>query len=313
MTASQATHDREQVDASGRITELDGVELEHSNVVTNDVRLHVVEAGPEDGDPVILLHGFPEFWYGWRNQIPALAEAGHRVVVPDQRGYNTSEKPHGIEPYHLDTLVDDVVGLVEEQGHEQLPILAHDWGAIVGWHMATTRPEHVERLVNINVPHLAVYDDVMPGDIRQVLKSWYVFFFQIPWLPERLATVDDFSPGEAALRDSRPGAFTDAEIEHYKEAWSRPGAVESMINWYRALVQLDPDTSGSPRVEVPTLLLWGVDDSALRRTLAQPSIDLCDDGQLVFFEECTHWVQHEEPDRVNDYVTDFFAGREVRE
>ena len=287
---------------------LEGVDADARMVATDDVRLHVVTAGPEDGPLAILLHGFPEFWYGFRRQIRPLVEAGYRVWVPDQRGYNLSEKPVGVGAYGLDTLADDAVGLLRAAGRESAVVVGHDWGAAVGWWMATTRPAVVDRLVAINVPHPAVFRRTVSRDPRQLLRSWYMLFFQLPALPEAVFRARDFRAGTAMLRgSSRSGTFTDDDLERYREAWSRPGAVTGMLNWYRALRRAPADPPEGARVRPPTLLVWGTGDVALRRTMAPASVELCDDGRLEFVEGASHWVQHEEPDRVNDLLLDFLA------
>jgi len=283
--------------------------LESLYVETNGVRLHVLQDGPEDGHMVILLHGFPEFAFGWRQQIPSLAAAGYRVWAPDQRGYNLSDKPDGIAAYALEELAADVIGLISAAGKERVSLIGHDWGAAVAWWVGQTHPERVSKLVVINVPHPAVMAARLRGSIAQLLKSWYIFSFQLPWLPEWVASLGNWRIATSALTtSSRPGTFSESDLDAYREAWSQPKAMRSMIHWYRALVRKPPVSPNRPRIEVPTLLIWGVDDVALDRAMAQPSIDLCDDGRLVFFEEATHWVHHEEPERVNALIGAFLGG-----
>lgn len=267
------------------------------------VKLHVVKAGPVDGPLVILLHGFPEFWYGWKAQIEPLAAAGYRVYVPDQRGYNLSDKPDGLAAYSIDALAADVVGLIDEAGRQKAVIVGHDWGAAVAWWVAATYPNRVERLVVLNVPHPAVMKRFASRDPGQMLRSWYIVFFQLPGLPERLSRLGNWSFLIRTLRSSsRRGTFSGQDFDQYRQAWSQPGAFRSMVNWYRAALQRPP-TRGLPiRITVPTLLIWGARDRFLKREMAQPSIDLCDNGRVVFFENATHWVQHEEGDRVVELI-----------
>src|SRR5512138_809597 len=157
------------------------MDLEHSTIKTNGIQLHVVQAGPKNGIPVLLLHGFPEFWYGWRKQIPALAEAGCRVIVPDQRGYNLSDRPKGIRAYRVDELVADVVGLIDALEYERVNVVGHDWGALVAWMLAIRHPERLHRLGIVNVPHPAVIRHFLRRDPEQMMRSWYAAFFQLPW------------------------------------------------------------------------------------------------------------------------------------
>lgn len=277
---------------------------------TNGVNLHVVMTGPQDGPLVILLHGFPEFWYSWRNQMPALAAAGYTVWAPDQRGYNRSDKPSGVAAYHIDTLANDIVGLIEASGRQQVYLVGHDWGAAVAWWVAGAYPTRIKKLAILNVPHPAVMQRTVMTDAEQRKKSWYIFFFQLPWLPERSLSQNNFANMVRALKGaSRRGAFTAEDIAAYRQAWAQPGALTSMLNWYRAAVRYQGRGVNLGRITVPTLMIWGANDIALSRTMAQPSIDLCDDGRLVFVEEAGHWVQHEEPATVNRLLLEFLGER----
>ena len=255
---------------------------------------------------MILLHGFPEFSYGWRRQIPYLASAGYRVWAPDQRGYNLSDKPDGIAAYTLDVLAADVIGLMDAAGQKQVFLVGHDWGAAVAWWVAAKYPDRLARMVVMNVPHGAVMQKHLRRNLAQLRRSWYFFFFQIPWLPETLARIQHWHIAAQVLKNSsRPGTFTNSDLDQYRQAWSQPKAYRSMLNWYRAIMQKPLIPPVNPRITVPTLLIWGAQDRFLGRELAQPSIDLCDDGRLVFIEEATHWVQHEEADRVNQLIDTF--------
>ena len=282
--------------------------LEHRFIDTNGVRLHVVEAGPEDGPLLILLHGFPEFWYGWRRQIGPLAAAGYRVQVPDQRGYNLSGKPRRVASYNLDRLAGDVLGLIDEAGVATARVVGHDWGGVVGWWLGIRHPQRLERLALLNIPHPQVMERALWHSSVQRRKSHYVFFFQLPWLPERLFSRNDFAYAEKSLRSSsRPGTFSDEDIARYKEAWSQPRAVRSMIHWYRAALRARPRRPKSARVTVPALLIWGTQDRFLGQEMANASITLCDQGRLELIPEATHWVQLEEPARVNRLLLDFLG------
>ncbi|MCB0069169.1 MAG: alpha/beta hydrolase, partial [Caldilineaceae bacterium] len=272
------------------------------------INLHVVMAGPSDGPLVLLLHGFPEFWYGWRRQIPALAAAGYHVWAPDQRGYNRSDKPAGVAAYGIETLAKDVVGLIEASGREQVYLVGHDWGAAVAWWVAGRYPERVKKLAILNVPHPAVMQRTVREDAEQRKKSWYIFFFQLPWLPEKSLSDNGYTNAIRGLKgSSRRGTFSDQDIAAYRQAWSQPGALTGMLNWYRAVARNQGTGVSLGRIRVPTLMIWGANDIALSRSMAQPSIDLCDDGRLVFLEEASHWVQHEEPETVNRLLLEFLG------
>lgn len=268
--------------------------------IQHGTRLHAVEAGPEDGPLVLLLHGFPEFSYAWRKQIGPLAAAGFRVVVPDQRGYGLSDKPQGLDAYNLDRLAGDVVGLIDALGRDRAHVAGHDWGGAVAWWVGIKHAERLDRLALLNIPHPYVMRKTVRKSPVQRARSSYIFFFQLPGLPELTLRLRSHALlARSLVHSSRPGTFTAEDLAVYRAAWARPGALTGMLSWYRAAVRSRPQRPASPRVTVPTLLIWGANDRFLGREMAQPSIDLCDEGRLVFLEEATHWVQHEEPDAVN--------------
>ena len=271
------------------------------------VRLHAVVAGPEDGPPVVLLHGFPEFWYGWRHQIGPLAAAGFRVVALDQRGYGRSDKPTAVKDYALDLLAADVVAVLDHMAIPRAAVVGHDWGGIVGWWLAMTRPDRVSGLAVANAPHPAVMRAKVEGSVSQLLKSWYVFAAQIPRLPEALGGWRDFGFLIRSLtRSARPGTFTPADLAAYRAAWAAPGELTGMVKWYRAAFRHRPaPPAGGGRVTVPALILWGNRDRFLDRDLADLSASFCADARVVRFPAATHWLFHEEPDRANAILLNF--------
>jgi len=255
----------------------------------------------------MLLHGFPEFWYGWHRQIEPLAAAGFRVIVPDQRGYNLSCKPAGAAAYALTDLVSDVIAIADQLGQEKISIAGHDWGAAVAWSVALLHPQRIAKLAVLNVPHPSVMRRFLSTRPRQVLRSWYMFFFQLPWLPEALFSAFNYRIGaRALLRSSRLGAFSDEDLAQYRAAWSQTGAVTAMVNWYRALLRTRakfPDKI----VRVPTRILWGERDAFLLTEMAHESLRYCTNADLLTFANASHWLQHEEPARVSELLIDFFA------
>lgn len=272
-----------------------------------DVRIEWTEHGPANGPVTILLHGFPELGFGWRKQVPALAEAGQRVIVPDQRGYNDSEKPLRIEDYHLDLLAADVVALADRVGAETFRLVGHDWGGLVAWWVASQYPERVERLVILNAPHPVVVWSYMKKNPSQALKSSYIAFFQLPYLPEKILSSKGFTSLARTLKGtSRKGTFSNDELARYFEAWSKPGALTSMLNWYRALRYFSAKGRNA-RVLAPTLILWGERDGFLERGLAEKSAKLCDDVMIEWFPRATHWLHLEESDAVNAKIIEFFG------
>lgn len=273
--------------------------LRHRSVLTNGVELFVTEAGPEDGPLVVLLHGFPEFWYGWHHQIGPLAEAGYRVLVPDQRGYHVSDKPRKIREYRVRTLARDIVGLLDEADRERAAIIGHDWGGIVAWWLGAMQPDRVSRLGIVNAPHPGVMRRVLRSSAAQRRRSRYILWFQAPVLPERLLSRNQFAPlWEAMVDSARPGAFSDRDLERYRAAWSSPGALTAMLNWYRAL-RFQLRAAAGERVTAPTLLVWGLEDRFLGPELVEPSAAMCLDSRVVKIEDAGHWVLHEQPDAVS--------------
>jgi pimeloyl-ACP methyl ester carboxylesterase len=287
---------------------MDNTKLEETFIKTNGIQLHTVLAGPPSGTPFVLLHGFPETWRSWMKQIPALAGAGCRVIVPDQRGYNLSDKPKGMEAYGVEHLVEDIAGLIHALDYEKVNLVGHDWGALVAWMLAIKYPDRLHGLGILNVPHPAVMRRFLTRDFEQMRRSLYALFFQLPWLPELVLRAGHWSVAAGGMRGSaKPNAFTAEDMEKYKEAWSQSGAMTAMLNWYRAAFWYRPPITDDMRVRVRTLMLWGVKDRALTYRMARPSIDYCDEGNLIFFPDATHWVQHEEADEVNRHLLEFMA------
>jgi pimeloyl-ACP methyl ester carboxylesterase len=270
------------------------------------VQLHSITTGPKDGPVIILLHGFPEFWYGWHRQIEPLAAAGFRVIVPDQRGYNLSSKPSGVAPYALTELVSDVIAIADQLSQEKIFLAGHDWGAAVAWSAALLHPQRIAKLAILNVPHPSVMRKFLSTRPRQLLRSWYMFFFQLPWLPETLFSVFNYQIGtRSLLRSSRPGTFSPEDLAQYRAAWSQPGALTAMINWYRALFRTHVKFQDKT-VRVPTRILWGERDDFLLTEMAHESLRHCTDGELFTFANASHWLQHEEHARVSELLVEFF-------
>ena len=288
------------VSPAGTANTADDLPGESVAVDTNGISLHTRQAGPEDGPLVVLLHGFPEFWYGWHRQIKPLADAGYRVIVPDQRGYNRSDKPDGVDSYRIETLAADVVGLLDAADRETAAVAGHDWGAAVAWWLALSYPERIESLTAVNVPHPTVMETTLRNSLSQLRKSWYMFAFQLPALPEAISTVNNCRVLRRGLTNSsRPGTFSATDLERYRAAWQQPDALTAMINWYRAMGRYRPQPPRQ-QVSVPTLVMWGQQDEFLASTMADESLDYCDDAELVSFPSATHWVLHEEPEETAD-------------
>ncbi|MFT4922422.1 MAG: pimeloyl-ACP methyl ester carboxylesterase [Haloarculaceae archaeon] len=299
----------------------------HETARVNGIDCHYVSVAPDpaavdhptgDAPLVVLLHGFPEFWYAWRHQLDPLAAAGYRVVAPDLRGYNRTTQPSGVDSYHPAELAADVRGLIEHLGYAQAAVVGHDWGGAVAWELAIREPEVVRQLSILNAPHPEAYRQTLRRSPEQLLRSWYVFLFQVPWLPERLLAVDDYRVLERLLSDTvRPEAFTDAEIARYKAAMRRSGSPSGPINYYRAIAratagrQLRSLVPGADvrdaTVRVPTLVVWGEQDTALSTDLLDGLDEYVPDLRVERLPEASHWVQADDPERVTEELVDFLA------
>lgn len=280
-------------------------------VETNGIRLHVVTCGPEDGPLVVLLHGFPEFWYGWKSQIPYLAAQGFRVWVPDQRGYALSDKPERIEAYAMNLLAADIAGLIDAAGGGPAYLAGHDFGAMAAWYTSALYPEKVRRTAILNVPHPEVMFHKVRTSVRQMMRSSYAAFFQLPWLPELTARWDRWKTITEVLRkSSREGTFTESDLERYRQAWGEPRAYTSMLNWYRCFWRRK-NRAPIRDIPVPVLIIWGEQDQFLLPEMAEESLRYCTaGGRLEKLPQATHWVQHEEAGTVNRLLQDWFGSSE---
>jgi len=280
----------------------------HKEAVVNGVRLHYVEAG--SGPLVVLLHGFPEFWYSWRRQIPALTQAGFRVIAPDLRGYNRSEKPRGVQVYRADVVAGDVAALIQHAGASSAAVVGHDWGGSVAWQVAIRHPDRVERLAVLAAPHPIAFRRGLRRP-SQILRSWYVFFFQLPWLPEAEFRRRGFAGLVRAFRQDpvHPDAFTDADVAEYQRALSQPGALTAAINYYRAALRGRPDEAALRPVDVRTLVIWGDRDRYLGAHLTDSWAQWGGNVRLIHIPDASHWVQNDVPNRVNAVLLEFLRER----
>ena len=285
---------------------MEELNMEERYYHVNGVCLHVMEAGDAEGDILLFLHGFPEFWYGWRKQISYFSRQGFRVIVPDQRGYNLSSKPPGKKNYRMEALSDDMVALIRQLGSKKVFLIGHDWGGAVAWTVAIRKPELLEKLIVLNLPHPQVMKETLKRLPKQLLKSWYIGFFQLPFLPEKMIAAFRYRLLAGSMRKTaKKGTFSKEEMDRYKEAWQKSGAMKAMINWYRAarFNRLDLNKE----IEVPSLLVWGKQDTFLSHEMARPSIKKCRNGRLEMVEDATHWIQHEKADHVNRLIHEFVS------
>ena len=312
--------------------------VEHGFIKTNGVNLHYVTQG--EGKLMLMLHGFPEFWYSWRHQIAEFAQ-DYRVVAIDMRGYNDSDKPESLFSYKMSELIADVKGVISGLDYEDCILVAHDWGGAIAWNFVYKHPEMVEKLIIMNLPHPAKFIAGLKT-WKQLQKSWYIFFFQLPLLPEFIFQANNYQAIASAFVEmasqrggSRPrvavrrkgmldlrfhrhkatgegaidkSAFTPEDLSVYKEAAAKPGALNAMINYYRANFNLIPDNNQTQEygiLNIPTLMTWGEEDTALGKELTYGTDAYVKDLELKYIPNCSHWVQQEQPDLVNRYMRDF--------
>ncbi|MCY3412950.1 MAG: alpha/beta hydrolase [Candidatus Heimdallarchaeota archaeon] len=272
-------------------------------VETNGIKLHCLEAGNKEGKLIILLHGFPEFWKGWGKQVDNLVTDGYFVLIPDQRGYNKSDKPWGVGKYKVDILAEDIIGLANHYNKEEFILGGHDWGAGVAWYIAAHYPERVKKLIIVNVPHTYTMMKFLNKDREQLKRSWYMFAFQIPLIPQLLLRRRNFKRlAESLFMSSDKGTFDDC-IDEYIEAWGNKKSIPSMLNWYRAAMRRRVRWENT-RIRMPLLIIWGLRDKFLKQEMAEDSLQYCDDGRVEYID-ATHWVLHERPNEVNQLLNKF--------
>ncbi len=283
----------------------------HEFTTANGLRMHYVTAG--EGPLVVLLHGFPQFWYAWRHQIPALA-ARFKVVAPDLRGYGETDKPPHVSDYAVATLAEDVSALVKVLGYERAHVVGHDWGGAVAWVTAMQQPAVVERLAVLNCPHPTIFAYALRSNLRQLLRSWYMFFFQLPAIPETLFQLASHRLVENAFRGwaIRKDTFSDEDLVRFREALERPGVLTGAINYYRAAFRnvsaMRAMDRQPPKIAAPTLLIWAEEDAALGKELTVGMEPLFSGSfRIEYVPRCSHWVNEEQPDLINRSLLDFLS------
>jgi pimeloyl-ACP methyl ester carboxylesterase len=282
------------------------IKFDHAQV--GGTRLHYAIAGEGD-ELVLLLHGFPECWYSWRHQLPALSER-YTVVAPDLRGYNLSDKPKGVSSYRIDELADDVIGLIHHFRREKAAVIGHDWGAAIAWHIGFEHPQYLSKLGAFQVPPPSILK--RNYSLRQFAASWYMFFFQLPYLPEYILGLNDFALLRRALKETTAerGIIADSDIGVYKKAWSEPEALTAMLNYYRANVlgRLLKRDGLERKITVPTLFVYGQQDTAIVPESVRGIGDVIDAKFEQFLvPTAAHWIQQEIPNEINDILVEFLA------
>ena len=280
--------------------------MKHDYLEVNGIRLHCVSEG--EGPLILFLHGFPECWYSWRHQLSEFSE-NYRAVAIDLRGYNESDKPKEKSAYALSVLVEDVMGVIRTLGYERCVLVGHDWGGAIAWSFAYAHPEMLKRLIVLNLPHPAKFAEGLRTP-QQLLRSWYIALFQLPGLPEFLLRANNYAAIRAAFRGQavNPEAFTEEDLDFLVAAAAKPGALTAMLNYYRNIFQDEGFLNKQWDVlKVPTLLVWGENDKALGKELTYGTEAYVEKFELRYIPDCSHWVQQEQPELVNQYMQTWLA------
>ncbi|XP_064608920.1 epoxide hydrolase 1-like [Liolophura sinensis] len=283
---------------------------EHRLAQVKDVHIHYVVAGNEGKPLMVFVHGFPEFWFSWRHQIKEFKK-NYRVVAIDQRGYNTSSKPLGVLNYTVDKLVDDVSQLITALGYNKCILVGHDWGGVTCWGVAMKYPDLVERLIIMNAPHPSTFLPYLSSTWTQFRKSWYMFLFQLPYLPEFLYRSDDMRSLNRIFLGRRAGVksgkMSKEDVEAYKYVFSAKGSFTFPINYIRAMTRTRRIISADDQVTCPTLVLWGDADQFLDTGLIQLAAPYVPKLDVQIIKGASHWVQMDQPEAVNSHISDFLV------
>ena len=278
--------------------------MQHKYLETNGIQLHYVSEG--EGPLMLFLHGFPECWYSWRHQLSEFSQY-YKAVAVDLRGYNESDKPKEKSAYALSELVADVKGVILALGYERCILVGHDWGGAIAWSFAYEHPKMLEQLIVLNLPHPAKFAEGLKTP-QQLLRSWYIALFQLPGIPEFLLSANNYAAIRAAFKNQaiNPNAFTAEDLDTLVKAAAKPNAIRSMLNYYRNIFQSEGFLNKSwPVLKVPTLMVWGENDAALGKELTYGTDAYVENFELHYIPNCSHWVQQEQPEHVNQYIKAF--------
>jgi epoxide hydrolase 4 len=277
--------------------------MQHEYIHTNGIQLHYVTEG--EGPLMLMLHGFPEFWYSWRKQISEFS-SNYKVVAIDLRGYNDSDKPARQSAYVMTEFIQDVKGVIQGLGYDRCILVGHDWGGAIAWNFAYAYPTLLDRLIVLNLPHPAKFAQGLRTP-QQLIRSAYIFFFQIPVLPELLFQAHDYEAIASAFTGMAidKSAFTTADLDAYKDAAAKRGALTAMLNYYRNLFQQGLTQTEWGVLTTPTLMIWGESDTALGKELTYGTEAYVQNLRIRYIPNCSHWVQQEQPEQVNQYIHEF--------
>jgi len=285
--------------------------LHHEFANINGIKMHYVTIG--EGPLIVFLHGFPEFWRSWKNQISFFSKK-FKVVALDMRGYGETERPVKVGEYRIEKLARDVTELIDSLGQKKATVVGHDWGGAVAWATAMMNPSFVEKLIVMNAPHPAIVQRNAFRNYAQMQKSWYMFFFLLEKAPEKVLSSNNFEILKHMFEISikRKDRFSLSDIEEYVSSWSKEGGITGGLNYYRA--NLNEEFWGNlgesipfPKINIPTLQIWAEDDMFLGKELTEGTKEFVVDApfSLNVIPNCGHWVQQEAPEEVNQIMEEF--------
>jgi len=276
-------------------------EIDEKYIDINGLKLHTVIIG--EGKPLLLIHGFPDFWYGWKNIIPLLKDE-FQLIIPDTRGYNLSDKPEGVENYRMNLLVEDIHGLIKNLGYNDVYLAGHDWGGVVAWVFAEKYPKLIKKLAILNAPHPKIFQKQLQTNKKQRKASYYIFEFLKP-NGEQFLFEDDYKWLKWAVFSGkdRKKNFTAEDEKKYMEAWSQPGAITGGVNYYRANLDFS-DITGI--INVPTLVIHGMNDVAVLPGVLEELDSYIEDLKTIKIENASHWVMHDDPVLIASEFRKFF-------
>lgn len=271
-----------------------------------DVSLSVITAGPADGSPVLILHGFPERAESWKRQIELLSSKGYFVVAPNLRGYGDSDHPDGIKNYSLEKIGNDVIQLMDHFKIKKSYLMGHDWGCMVGWYLLSFFEDRFEKAILMNSPHWKVFRKNLLSNPKQVLKSWYILAIQMPFIPEMLIGLNGYKDFAATVAKSSIRApYPKDELAALVNEWKEKKSMSSMLNWYRA-AKYAP-RGGKKEIQTPVTLIWGERDPFVSKKMGAESLEFCKNGEFVVFKGAGHWPHHECKDELNSLILSKFA------
>lgn len=281
----------------------------HVTLPRQGIRLHYVASGDVKKPVMLLLHGFPEFWYSWRHQIKHFNNK-YRVIAVDLTGYGGSSKPQAVERYTVQQLVEDIREFIETLEIGPCVVVAHDWGGAITWALTSLYPELVSKAAILNCPHPAAMVKYAQSSWKQLMKSWYMFFVNLPYFPEWFFSTGDLqmlkNTFQGRQMGANPGAVTTEDLEAYKYTFNKPSDFTGPMNYIRATIQGMNFNEEFPRIQkTPILLVWGTRDAALSREMAPLSASYAVNFRLEYIEGASHWVQQDEPDKVNQFIEQF--------